>query len=185
MKSNTLTTYVNKTVWHSIATITIFALLMALSARVRIDLGFTPVPITMQVMVVILSGLVLGARGGVIVQMSYLGMIALNFPVDTNMVGMAALFGPTAGYLLSYPLAAFVAGRLSERWSVQNHWGNFVAGLAAVLVIYLFGATWLAVVLGSWQVAWVAGVAPFILVDVAKSAVAAGIAESGKLFFRS
>jgi biotin transporter BioY len=52
-----------------------------------------------------------------------------------------------------------------------------------MLVIYLVGASWLALMLASWQKAWLSGVAPFILVDLAKAAIAAGAAESGKLLF--
>jgi biotin transporter BioY len=53
-----------------------------------------------------------------------------------------------------------------------------------MLVIYLVGASWLAVVLGSWQKAWLGGVAPFILLDLGKAAVAAVVAESGKQLMR-
>ena len=53
-----------------------------------------------------------------------------------------------------------------------------------MLALYLVGVSWLALMLGSWQQAWLAGVAPFILLDLGKAAIAAGVAESGKLLFR-
>lgn len=180
MQSRSLPIYVNQTLWRSIAAIVVFAAIIALTARITIFLPFTPIPITLQVLAVILAGLVLGSRAGALAASTYLGMIAVGLPFDSSGIGPAAFFGPTAGYLISYIPAAFVVGWLAERFSVSNWWGNFVAALAGVGVIYLFGASWLAIMLGSWEQAWLLGVVPFILVDVIKSAVAAGVAESGK-----
>ncbi|MCB0209570.1 MAG: biotin transporter BioY [Anaerolineae bacterium] len=184
MQSRSLSVYINQTLWRSVAAIIIFAALIALTARITIFLPFTPVPITLQVLAVILAGLVLGSRAGAFAALTYLGMIAVGLPFDASGIGPAAFFGPTAGYLISYVPAAFVVGWLAERFSIHNWWGNFVAALAGVGIIYLFGATWLGVMLGSAQKAWTLGVVPFILVDVIKSAVAAGVAESGKMLLR-
>ena len=141
-------------------------------------------PITLQTLAVVLSGLVLGARGGALAQLTYLGLLAVGLPVDANAVGAAAFFGPTAGYLLGFVPAAFATGWLAERVAAQNRWGNFAAAGAGVLVLYMVGAGSLAIGLGSWQKAWLGGVAPFILPDLGKAAIAAGVAESGKLLFR-
>ncbi len=184
MQIKTLTTYLNQTVWRRVASVIVFAAITALAARVSIHLPFTPVPITLQPLAVVLSGLVLGAWGGSLAQLSYLGLIAAGLPFDANGLGVAALFGPTAGYLLGFVPAAFVAGWLAERLAVRNWWGNFLAAGAGMLVLYLVGASWLAVLLGSWQKAWLAGVVPFILLDLGKAAIAAAVAESGKLLFR-
>lgn len=183
MQSKPLTLYFNQTVWRSVAAIFVFAALTALTARITIHLPFTPVPITLQTLAVVLAGLVLGARGGALSQLAYLGMIATGLPFDANGLGPAAFFGPTAGYLIGFVPAAFVAGRLAEQFATQNWWGNFAAAVAGALTIYLVGASWLAVMLGSWQTAWTAGVAPFILIDLGKAAIAAGVAESGKRLF--
>jgi biotin transport system substrate-specific component len=183
MQSKPLTLYFNQTIWRSIAAISIFAILTALSAKITIYLPFTPVPITMQTLVVVLSGLVLGSQGGALAQLGYLGMIAVGLPVDANSLGVAAFFGPTAGYLIGFVPAAFVAGWLAERFARQSWWGNFVAAIAGALVIYAVGASWLAVMLGSWQTAWTVGVVPFILLDLGKAAIAAGVTESGKRLF--
>lgn len=162
----------------------ILAAVTALSARVTIPLPFTPVPITLQTLAVVLSGLVLGARSGAMAQIIYLGLIAVGLPFDARGLGPAAFLGPTAGYLIGFVPAAFTAGWLAERLAVQSWWGNFLAAVAGALVIDLVGAGWLAVVLGSWQAAWAGGVAPFILPDLGKAAIAAGVAESGKLLLR-
>ncbi len=184
MQTKSLTVYFNQSVWRSVASIAIFAALTALTARITIHLPFTPVPVTLQTLAVVLSGLVLGARGGAAAQLAYLGMIAVGLPFDANGLGPAAFFGPTAGYLIGFVPAAFVAGWLAERFAVQNWWGNFLAAVSGTLVIYLVGASWLVVMLGSWQTAWNAGVAPFILIDLGKAGVSAGVAESGKLLLR-
>lgn len=184
MRTKSLTTYINQSVWFRVAAIITFAAITALTARITIHLPFTPVPVTLQTLAVVLSGLVLGSRGGALAQLAYLGLIAVGLPFDANALGPAAFFGPTAGYLIGFVPAAFVAGWLAERFAVQSWWGNFLAAWAGALVLYLVGATWLATILGSWQKAWLAGVAPFILLDLGKAAIAAGVAESGKLLFR-
>ena len=179
----TLSTQINKTLWLRLASVFVFAAITALAARITIPLPFTPVPITLQTLVVVLAGLVLGARSGAASQLLYLGLIAVGLPLDANGMGAAAFFGPTAGYLIGFVPAAFVAGWLAERFSAGNSWGNFVAAIAGMLVIYLCGASWLTVWLGSWQKAWLGGVVPFILIDLGKAVIAASVAESGKRIF--
>lgn len=180
--SKTLSAPLNKTLWLQVVTIIIFAAITALTARITILLPFTPVPITLQTLAVVLSGLVLGSRNGALAQLTYLSLIAAGLPFDAQRLGPAAFWGPTAGYLICFVPAAFAAGWLAEYWA-SKRWGNFAAAMAGMLVIYLVGVSWLALMLGSWQKAWLGGVAPFILIDLAKAAVAAGAAESGKLLF--
>lgn len=185
INTKTLPAHLSKTLWLWLAVTIVFAAITALTARITIPLPFTPVPITLQTLAVVLSGLVLGARGGALAQLLYLGLIAAGLPLDARGLGPAAFFSPTAGYLIGFVPAAFVAGWLAERLTARSWWGNFVAALAGMLVIYLLGAGWLAVILGSWQKAWLGGVAPFILLDLGKAAIAAGVAESGKHLFRT
>jgi biotin transport system substrate-specific component len=178
--TNILSSQLNRTLWLRVAAVVVFAAITALAARVTIPLPFTPVPITLQTLAVVLSGLVLGATGGAAAQLLYLGLIVVGLPLDANGLGAAAFFGPTAGYLVGFVPAAFVTGWLADRFSARSWWGNFVAAIAGMLVIYLVGAGWLAVMLGSWQKAWLGGVAPFILIDLVKAIIAASVAESGK-----
>ena len=93
LRTKSLTTYLNQTVWHRVAAIVIFAAITALTARVTIHLPFTPVPITLQTLAVLLSGLVLGSRGGALAQLTYLGLIATGLPLDANGLGAAAFLG--------------------------------------------------------------------------------------------
>jgi biotin transport system substrate-specific component len=162
--------------------IALFAAFTALTARVTLPLPFTPVPVTLQVMAVLLAGLVLGPRGGAISQLVYLAAVAAGLPLDARGLGPAALLGPTAGYLTGFAPAAFVAGWLAGR--VRDVWvGRFVAALVGVAVIYACGLAWLALSVGSLGAAWTLGAAPFILVDLGKALVAAAVAGGRRTLF--
>jgi biotin transport system substrate-specific component len=156
-----------------VAGVLIFAALTALTARFSFRLPFTPVPITLQVLAVLLAGLVLGARGGAASQLTYLGMIVVGLPFTASgLAGPAAFFSPTAGYLLAFVPAAFVVGALA-----RPGWRTVLTVLAGIAVIYLGGASWLAVWLGGdWAKAWTLGVTPFIAADLAKAVLAVAAA---------
>ena len=161
-----------------LAAVAVFTLLTALSARVTIEVGI--VPFTLQVLVVLLSGLVLGARDGALSQALYVALVALGLPLDARGLGTAALFGPTGGYLLGFVAAAGVAGLLVE-WGRARLWRRWLAGVAAILVLYGFGVAHLKLYTGmDWSAAWAAGAAPFLLADLAKALVAAALAEGGR-----
>jgi biotin transport system substrate-specific component len=160
--------------------IILFAAFTALAARITLPLPFTPVPITLQVMAVLLSGLVLGPRAGAASQLVYLATIAAGLPLDARGLGTAALTGPTAGYLIGFVPAAFVTGWLAERLPATRV-SRFLAALAGVAVIYAAGVAWLAPAMGGLRTAWTLGVAPFILIDLGKAVVAAAVTESGRL----
>jgi biotin transport system substrate-specific component len=167
-----------------LAGIALFAAFTALAARVTIPLPFTPVPITLQVMAVLLAGLVLGSKAGAASQLVYLATIAAGLPIDAKALGSAALIGPTAGYLIGFVPAAFVAGWLAEKLPATRA-SRFLAAVAGVGVIYMTGVAWLTPAVGSLRTAWKLGVAPFILVDLGKALIAAAVAESGRLLLSS
>jgi biotin transport system substrate-specific component len=164
--------------------IVLFAAFTALAARITIPLPFTPVPVTLQVMAVLLAGLVLGARAGGLSQLLYLAAIASGLPLDAYGLGPAALMGPTAGYLVGFAGAAFVVGWIAERWPGQRA-VRFAAAVIGVGVIYGCGAAWLAATTGNGWVALKIGVVPFAAVDLAKALLAATVAESGRRLLHS
>lgn len=149
--------------------------LIAIAAQVAIPLPFTPVPLTLQPLAVILIGVVLGSTRGAAAAALYLLEGFSGLPVFAQGHGGPAwLLGATAGYLYSYPFAAWVAGFISERG-----WGNSIvraiAGmLAALTVIYLGGWSWLAALTDA-KTAFAAGVAPFVLADIVKVAIGASL----------
>ena len=156
--------------------------LTAIAAQVSVHLPFTPVPFTFQPMVVLLGAMVLGSRLGATSQMLYLALGIAGLPVFAASPllpqGAARLLGPSGGYLMSYPLAAFVTGALAERGFDRRYLTAIVAMAAGLAVVYAGGTAWLSI--ASPQVrgmssALAAGVVPFIVPDVFKLFVAAGV----------
>jgi len=154
--------------------------LTAAAAQVSFPLPFTPVPFTLQPMIVLLGGAVLGAPLGMASQVAYLALGIVGLPVFAASPvlpqGAARLLGPTGGYLMSYPLAAFVAGWLAERGFDRRYPTAVLAMAAGLAAIFAGGVLWLGLfaqpALGvSGAVA--SGLAPFIVIDVLKLFVAA------------
>lgn len=166
--------------------IAIFTVLMVISSKLSIEIG--AVPFTMQVLVVLLSGMVLGSRDGTASQLAYLGLIVANLPVDARGLGSAALFGATGGYLIGFAIAAFIVGWLVEN-SEDKVWQRFLAGIVGIVVIYALGTPFLKFFFdmfrdgASWQQAWTWGVAPFIVADLIKALIAATLVEGTRSLF--
>jgi biotin transport system substrate-specific component len=154
-----------------------FAAAVAAASQIAIPLPFTPVPITLQPMLVILAGMMLGPIAGAASMLVYLAAGAAGLPVFTPVgaPGLARLFGPTGGYLIAYPVAAFVAGSIAMRMSSVG--GRWLAGVAGIVVIYLGGVTQLAVLSGGYARAIALGVTPFALLDLVKAFIAAVISR--------
>lgn len=159
--------------------VVLFTLFTILSARITIPLPFTPVPVTLQVLAVLLAGMVLGARAGALSQLLYLAAIASGLPVDAYGRGTAALSGPTAGYLFGFVAGAFVTGWVVTQLPASRT-GRFMAALAGLAVLYGCGVTWLALVMGGLEAALLGGLVPFIAVDLLKAIIAASVAEGGR-----
>lgn len=151
------------------------SLLIALAAQIAIPIPFSPVPLTMQPLAVLLVGVTLGSRRGAAAAALYLFEGATGLPFFAQGHGGAFwLAAATAGYLWSYPFAAFVAGWFSERG-----WGSTtlraVAGmLAALAIIYAGGFAWLAILSGA-RAALAMGILPFVVADVLKVALGAAL----------
>jgi biotin transport system substrate-specific component len=153
---------------------------VALCAHVSFPLYFTPVPITLQTLAVILVGLTLGPTLGFSAMVLYLAEGALGLPVfspNAGPGGIIQLLGPTAGFLVSYPLAAAAAGFVVRaiRIGRSQFPAAVLAGIAASLFIFAMGAGWIAFLLHlGTGAAWRLAVAPFLLGEVFKITAAAG-----------
>ena len=159
--------------WTRVLGVCLFAVATALSARVAIPLPFTPVPLTLQVLVVVMSGFVLGPRAGLISQLLYLQAILLGAPsTAAGIGGPAAFVAPTAGYLLAFPCAAFAAGWISQRSTTLKPVWRALGGLGALGVIYSLGTLWLSGFVGGLGTAFALGVLPFVGVDALKVVIA-------------
>lgn len=164
---------VNLSTWLRVLGVLLFVVATGLSARVSVPLPFSPVPLTLQVLVVVLSGFILGPRDGLIAQALYLQAILLGAPLTaTGLSGPLAFASPTAGYLLAFPLAAFLAGWLSHRADGLKPVWRAAGGLAALALIYALGMVWLGSYVGGLGNAWKLGVLPFIGADAIKIAIA-------------
>jgi biotin transport system substrate-specific component len=154
--------------------------LTAFASQFTATVPLTAVPFTLTPMVVLLTGAALGSRLGALTQMLYLVLgaagAAVFAPSLTLPPGALRLVGPTGGYLLAYPAAAFVAGWLSERGWDRRYVSSLAAMLVGLTVIYVSGASWLIVAFQiSPAAAFAAGVLPFLGLDLLKAIAAAMI----------
>ena len=152
------------------------SLLVALSAQVALPLPFTPVPLTLQTLAVLLVGAALGSKRGGLAMLLYLAEGAVGIPVFAQAGGYIHLIGPSAGYLWACPVAAYVVGLLCERGLDRSYRSSLLAMLPGTLIFYVLGASWLAILLHlSVSLALVEGVLPFIPGDLLKLVVAAAL----------
>lgn len=155
------------------------SLFVALCARVTVPLPFTPVPLTLQNFGVLAVGLTLGSRRGLAALSLYLLEGAFGMPVFSLGAGITYLFGATGGFLLAYPLVAFVAGWIYERKpeaSSRRFVWAALASVAAELLLFASGLSWLAVLTHSVSLAIRFGLYWFIFAEVIKVLMAAGVA---------
>jgi biotin transport system substrate-specific component len=153
-----------------VAWMTVFAVLTAIGAQIEIP--HQPVPYTLQTLFVLLSGALLGKRNGALSQLFYLTAGLIGLPVfSSGGFGLAKILGPTGGYLLSFPIAAFVVGYLMEN-STKITW-LIVSMVVGLLIIFSLGTVQLYVVYyRDWGLAFVNGFLMFSWWDVVKVAAA-------------
>jgi biotin transport system substrate-specific component len=162
--------------------------LTAAASQVSVHLPFTPVPLTLQPMVVLVGAAALGARLGALSQILYLTLGVAGMQVFAASAilppGVGRLLGPTGGYLMAYPIAAFVAGGLAERGFDRRYVTSVLSMLAGLCVLFAGGVTWLAYFAAGFggpvglDVALSTGLYPFVIPDLAKVLLAAAVLPS-------
>ena len=152
-----------------------FAAAVAAASQIAIPIPGTPVPFTLQPMLVVLAGMLLGPAAGATSMLMYLLAGAAGLPVFTPLgpPGIARFFGPTGGYLIAYPAAAIVAGWLAGKAKTVG--GRWLAATLGIVVVFLGGLTQLAVLNGSVLRAVQLGLTPFAALDLVKAFIAAVI----------
>ena len=157
---------------------------VAACAHISLPLPFTPVPLTLQNLAVVLVGMALGPIAGFSAMILYLAEGALGLPVFTpsgGPAGMAHLLGPNGGFLFSYPVAAATAGwmvRVMQPITTRFR-SALVAATVATLPIFLLGTGWFAYYAHhSVSATWSLAVVPFIPGEIIKITAAAGIFSS-------
>ncbi|TBH21812.1 biotin transporter BioY [Thermus thermamylovorans] len=162
------------------------SLLVALTAQAALPLPFTPVPLTLQTLGVLLVGAALGSRLGFLALLAYLLQGAIGLPVFAGGTGgLAKILGPTGGFLLAFPLVAGLVGLLVERFGLDRGFlGTLLAMLAGNALLYLVGLPWLAAwLMGAGKLAGTGallamGLFPFIPGDLVKAGMAALVLPS-------
>jgi biotin transport system substrate-specific component len=165
-----------RTAWiYDAALVAGFSLVIALGAQVAIPLPFTPVPVTLQTLAVIMAGCLLGSGRGALAVIAYLGEGFAGLPVFSGGTsGISHLLGPTGGYLLGFVAAAFVAGLFAERGAARSRLGTLAMLIVGNIVLYVPGVLWLGVFTGMDR-AVPLGFLPFVVGDLLKTAAGWGL----------
>jgi biotin transport system substrate-specific component len=163
-------------------TLVLGALAVALAAQFAVPLPLTLVPMSLQALAVILVGGLIGAAAGTGAMVLYLVAGAFGAPVFAGgAAGLPHLIGPTGGYLLAFPLAAAVTGRVARRGNLGR---CMLAALLGMVTIHAGGLAQLTLLGGSFRAAFVAGTAPFLLVDSLKVVIGGLVLWRGQGAFR-
>lgn len=170
---------------------------LVLWASAKISVPFWPVPMTLQTGAVVLLAATYGWRLGVATVLLYLAEGALGLPIFQGTpqqgIGLAYMLGPTGGYLVGFAIAAAVVGWLAERGAARSVFALFGAMVLGDILVFALGFVWLAwfAVLSSggngigMAAAFTGGVAPFVVGDLVKLALAAClVAGSARLLKR-
>lgn len=162
---------------RNVAAVVVGSILLTLAAKASIP--FYPVPMTLQTLVVLALGMVLGPRLGAAAVIAYLAQGAMGLPVFAGTpekgIGLAYMLGTTGGYLLGFVVAAYATGLLAERQWDRSFVTTVAAMFVGNVIIYAFGLVWLGSIVG-WDkpvLAW--GMTPFLLGDLAKILIAAAV----------
>ncbi|MGA2481437.1 MAG: biotin transporter BioY [Spirochaetia bacterium] len=152
-----------------------FSLVVALSAQVAIPLPFTPVPVTLQTLAVLLAGCLLGSGRGALAVLAYIGEGAAGLPVFSGgRGGFVHLLGPTGGYLLGFLAAAYIVGFLAERGTLRSWPGTLLTLVLGNVILYIPGVIWLGAYTGMDKAVQF-GFLPFLAGDVLKIAAGWGL----------
>ena len=158
---------------YNIGLIMTASFLIGLSAQLEMRLPFTPIPITAQTLVVLMSGALLGAHRGVLAILVYLAAGVSGLPVFSGFgASIHHILGPSGGYLMGFVGGAYIAGTFVERGWGTNFLSRFFLMLLSCSAIYATGLLWLGFFVG-FEKALAMGLIPFITGDIIKSALAA------------
>lgn len=173
VKTNSIVTSLSKIRNSELFWIITFTILTFLAAQVEVPTQ--PVPFTLQTMLVLLAGAFLGSRNGAYSQIVYLVLGIIGLPMFAGLsFGIAKIFGPTGGYLLSFPFAAFFVGYVLEK--KNSTLALILSFVVGQLLILLVGASYLALFMnGDFSKALFSGAVIFSIWDVIKVSAAVSI----------
>ena len=156
----------------------LFAALISILAQISIPLPFTTVPFTLQIFGIAITGLILGYKCGFIATLIYLVLGGIGMPVFAQFSGgISVLFGPTGGFLLGYPLMAFIIGYFKEHF--HSHILTVISMVVGLAVVYILGTIIFSLVTGNTIVqSLIYCVVPFVVLDLLKLVLAYTIGEA-------
>ncbi|OMF17714.1 biotin transporter BioY [Paenibacillus amylolyticus] len=166
----------------------LMAAILVLFGYISIPIGFSPVPITLQTLAVMLAGGLLGPLYGFLSVTMVVLLTALGFPLLHGTGGLAVLLGPTGGYVMMWPISALLIGLLLSRINIKGVTGFILAfiifELFGSLLVYVSGVPWLAYAYKmDLPEAMIQGFYPYIIGDLIKSAFAAIIIAPVRMVF--
>ncbi len=148
------------------------SLFVAVAAQVSVPMF--PVPMTLQTLAILLVGFTLGSRMGALALLTYLAEGAAGLPVFANGASTAALFGPTAGFLIGFVGLAWLAGFAAEKGATRNVFLAAAAGIVPSALLYIPGLAVPALAFGkTMDVLWMHWMSPFLIGDTVKAVLAA------------
>ncbi len=161
---------------HQITLVSLFSALTAVGAFISIPIGL--VPISLQNLFTLLSGMVLGSKSGIYSQLIYILLGMVGLPVFSGFRGgIGVLLGPTGGFLTGFVISAYIVGKLIENINDARIWSYFVIGLLGLIIIYACGIIHLLIVTEiGLKEAVLVGVIPFLPGDFLKLITASFLA---------
>lgn len=157
----------------------LFAAITAVLTQIVLPLPFTPVPINLALVGVLLSGALLDGKNAALSQTLYLVMGAIGVPVFSGFAGgLSIIAGPTGGYLIAYPFCAFICGKYINRRG-KGFLNYFIASSISVVICYFIAALWIMLSLNiTITSALIVGVYPFVLGDLLKIFIVAFVSQT-------
>jgi biotin transport system substrate-specific component len=156
------------------------SLLIGLSAQIAVKLPFSPVPITCQTLAVLMAGALLGRIRGSLCVLAYIAEGVAGLPVFAlGRGGLAALAGPSGGYLVGFVAAAYITGFLAEKGWDRRFSTTILAMLLGDAALYAFGLLWLSCLFGFNSAVLAVGLYPFIAGDILKILIAGMMLPTG------
>ncbi|WP_340016944.1 biotin transporter BioY [Paenibacillus sp. FSL K6-1318] len=166
----------------------LMAAILVLFGYISIPIGFSPVPITLQTLAVMLAGGLLGPLYGFLSVTMVVLLTALGFPLLHGTGGLAVLLGPTGGYVMMWPISALLIGLLLAKINIKGVTGFILAfiifELFGSLLVYVSGVPWLAYAYKmDLPEAMIQGFYPYIIGDLIKAVFAAIIIAPVRMVF--
>ena len=163
---------------RSITLIAMFTAVMAVCSQISIPLPFSPVPFSMGIFAVFLTGALLTKYQAFAALVVYLLLGAVGIPVYSQFSGgISVLIGPTGGYLVAYAIMAFLIAFACEKFPKHSYLASMISMHLSLMICYLLGSGWLAIQTGTnFGAALMTGALPFAVFDIIKAVLSASLA---------